>query len=448
MSVGDWAPGARSGPAGQKVGVLKGLLRGPRRRRRTVAGVLAVTGAMVISACSAGGPSTASGGTGSSGGASGPQGQVATAIQAGYTQGLPADIASLYTGGGDIVGPSAYREWKPTRGPWTICFNNSYLGNTWRAAALAAFNSAVTKYKQAGLVKTSYVTNSNESAATQISQMRDMVTVDHCSGIVTIPTGTSAMDAAIKQAYDAGVPVVGDLGPTTSPYEENFDANFYAGALAGAEWLAKSINGHGNIVDVEGIPGETLTNYYEQALKTVLAKNPGIHLLGTVEGDYTDTKAKSAMLQFLGTHPQPLAGVYEEGGMGQGVVAALQQQGRQLVPMSAIIGSGNMIAIWHQLVQSGKSAPFYAPFTDPPGFVTSTSVDILIRILEGQHPANMTIYYPNSATAITASNINQWWNPTLTPDTTLWPSAPSNPLPDSVLNKYFLNGKDPLPANG
>jgi ribose transport system substrate-binding protein len=373
----------------------------------------------------------------------GPFGQVPTNVVPGYTKGFPASIAAIYEGGHDIVGPSAYRAWKAEKPPWIICFNNSYLGNTWRAGALTGFVSAMKKYEKLGLVKKYYVTNSNETASTQIAQMNDQVHVDHCSGIVTIPTGTSTMDQAIKAAYDAGVPVVGDLGPTTTPYEENMDANFYLGALQGAQWLAREIHGHGNIVDVEGIPGETLTNYYEVALRKVLKANPGIHLLGTAEGDYTDTKAKTAMLTFLGTHPQPIAGVYEEGGMGQGVVAALQQVGRPLVPMPAVIGSGNMIAIWHQLLKEHKPAPFYAPFTDPPIFVTQLAVNILVRILEGQHPKNMTIYYPTSATAITTSNLNSWWNPKLTPNTTLWPEPPKNPLPEALLNQYFMNGKDP-----
>lgn len=420
---------------------MRKTTNGARRRLALVSGGVAcalatagLAGSPLLAPAAA--ASTAKAKTGSAG-------QVSTSAVKNYTTGLPSSIAKLYQGGGDIVGPSAYRSWKAEKKPWTICFNNSYLGNTWRAAALKGFTSAVKKYEKLGLVKADYVTNSNESASTQITQMNDMVHVDHCSGIVTIPTGTSAMDGAIKSAYDAGVPVVGDLGPTTSPYEENVDANFYGGALAGAQWLAKQLHGKGNIVDVEGIPGETLTNYYEEALTKMLKANPGIHLLGKVEGDYTDTKAKSAMLQFLGTHPQTLSGVFEEGGMGQGVYSALQQLGRNAVPMSALIGSGNMIAIWHQLMKEHKPAPFYAPFTDPPAFVTGLSVDVLVRILEGQHPANMTVYYPSAPTAISSKNLNSWWNSKLTPDTTLWPEPASNPLPDSVLNKYFLNGKNP-----
>ena len=35
------------------------------------------------------------------------------------------------------VGASAYRDWKPKKGPpWTIGYASSYAGNTWRAAAM------------------------------------------------------------------------------------------------------------------------------------------------------------------------------------------------------------------------------------------------------------------------------------------------------------------------
>lgn len=413
--------------------------------RRSGFACVVIVGMLVLAACGSASSTSASTTTASS---VGKQGQTATQAVPGYTKGMSATVSSLYTGGGDIVGPSAYRNWKAEKTPWTICFNNSYIGNTWRAAALAGFNKAVGRLKAAGLVNKVYVTDSNLSAPTQITQMTDMVKVDHCSGIVTIPTGSSSMAGVIQKTYNAGVPVVGDLGPTTSPYEENVDANFYSGALAGAEWLAKQIHGHGNIVDVQGIPGETLTNYYEKALKKVLAQYPNIHLLGTVSGKYTDTLAKTGMLQFLGTHPQSIAGIYEEGGMGQGVVSALQQEGRPIVPMSAVIGSGNMIGIWHQLLSQGKPAPFFAPFTDPPGFVTQLAVRTLVRILEGQHPLNMTVYYPLSSTAINSSNLSKWWNPQLTPSTTLWPEPPGTVMSASALNAYFSNGHKELPYAG
>ena len=55
---------------------------------------------------------------------------------------IPADVAKrLYSkevlDPAQPVGPSAYRDWKPKKGPpWTIGYASSYAGNTWRAAAM------------------------------------------------------------------------------------------------------------------------------------------------------------------------------------------------------------------------------------------------------------------------------------------------------------------------
>lgn len=372
------------------------------------------------------------------------QGQVSTSPVPGYTAGLPPNIAKLYVHSGDILGPSAYRDWKPVKPPWTICFNNSYLGNTWRAAALQEFDKISQQLEKFGLVKNYISTNSNLSLPTQIQQMRTMITVDHCSGIITIPTGTSGMDSVIKQAYEAGIPVVGDLGPTTSPYMENYDENFYVSNYDMAMFLAKAIGYKGNILDVIGIPGETLDIEMQDALNAVVKQYPGLHIIGKVVGKVTDSIAEGAVLQFLATHPEPINAVFQEGGMGAGIIAAFQQEHRPL-PALMFVGSGSMVAIFHNLLAEGQHPQFYA-LTDPPGSTMRDAYRILIRILEGQHPKNMTIFYPPPA--ITASNVNQWWNPSLTPSTTAWPEPPYEYLPDSLLNQYFTNGHNELPYDG
>lgn len=372
--------------------------------------------------------------------ASGSQGQVPTSAQKGYVAGLPASAAALYAHSYDILGPSAYRDWKPAKKPWTICFNNSYLGNTWRAATLTEFNNLVAQYKKAGLVAKGISTNSNLDLPTQIQQMRDMIDVDHCSGIITIPTGTSGMNSVIEQAYNAGIAVVDDLGPTTSPYAENFDENFYTSGVAEATFLAKAMGGKGNLLDVIGIPGETIDIEYQAGLKAALKQYPGVHIIGQVVGKVTDTIAQGAVLQFLSTHPQAIQGVFQEGGMGIGIYNAFHQENRP-IPAIVEVGSGGFTAVWHNLLKAGQNPKFYQ-LTDPPGYCMQEAFDVMARILEGQHPKNITVFYPPPA--ITAANISQWWTPNLTPSTTAWPEPPSNPLPDSALNGYFTNGKAPL----
>jgi len=75
------------------------------------------------------------------------------------------------------VGPSAYRDFKPKKGPpWTIGYASSYAGNTWRANALEHLEKdIVPKWKKLGLVKDLIVTQSNLKDSTQIQQMRQLV---------------------------------------------------------------------------------------------------------------------------------------------------------------------------------------------------------------------------------------------------------------------------------
>jgi ribose transport system substrate-binding protein len=361
----------------------------------------------------------------------------------GYTKGLPPKIAALYKNSYDILGPSVYRNWQATKPPWTICFNNSYLGNTWRAASLQEFNAQVATYKKAGLVDKSYATNSNLSLPTQITQFRDMINVDKCDGIITIPTGTSGQNAVIEQAVKAGIPVVDDLGPTTSPYAANFDENFVTSGMQSAEFLAKAMHYKGNLLDIIGIPGETISVEYQLALNSVLKKYPNIHIIGKPVGKVTDTIAQSAVLQFLSTHPQPVQGVYQEGGMGAGALAAFKQTGRP-TPALMFVGDPPVIALWGQMLKEGKNPQFFA-LTDMPKFCMKKSFNILMRILEGQHPLNTTFFYPPPA--ITSANVKQWLAaaPGLTTSSTFWPEPPYDSMPDSLLNQYFTNGKAPLP---
>ena len=159
------------------------------------------------------------------------------------------------------VGPSAYRDWKPKKGPpWTIGYASSYAGNTWRAAAMDKLQKElIPKWKALGLVKEVIVTQSNLKDSVQIQQMRQLVDrgVD---ALIICCSNPTAMNETVKYAYDKGVPTFSMVGYVTSPYAVNSSTNFVvAGELQG-QWLGEQIGKKGNVLVVEGIPGTSTSD--------------------------------------------------------------------------------------------------------------------------------------------------------------------------------------------
>ena len=114
------------------------------------------------------------------------------------------------------VGPSAYRDWKPKKGPpWTIGYASSYAGNTWRAAALDELEkNLIPKWKKLGLIKDVIVTQSNLKDSVQIQQMRQLVDrgVD---ALIICCSNPTAINETVKYAYDKGVPTFSMVGYVT-----------------------------------------------------------------------------------------------------------------------------------------------------------------------------------------------------------------------------------------
>ena len=61
---------------------------------------------------------------------------------------------------------------------------------------------------------------------------------------------------------------------------------------------------------------------------------PDIHVAATLYGNWDEGTAKTVVSQYLASHPQPLAGVLQDGGMMAGIVQAFEANG-QKVPVIA-----------------------------------------------------------------------------------------------------------------
>ena len=280
------------------------------------------------------------------------------------------------------VGLSAYRDWKPKKGPpWTIGYASSYAGNTWRAAAMDRLQTdIIPKWKKMGLIKEVIITQSNLKDATQIQQMRQLVD-QGVDAIIVCCSNPTALNQTIKYAYDKGVPTFSFTGYLTSPYAVNSSVNYQVAGKDLGLWMGNELKGKGNVLVVEGIPGTSGSDSQDRGIKAGLATFPGIKIVGNVAGMWTDQVAQAEVQKWLATNPGQLDGIVVQSAAELGVLRAVQQSGRKMIPI-AIGGEVGALCYWR------KNPSFISAAIQvwPPGDDIELAWNIMMRTLQGQGP--------------------------------------------------------------
>jgi ribose transport system substrate-binding protein len=285
------------------------------------------------------------------------------------------------------LGPSAYRDWKPKKGPpWTIGYASTYAGNTWRKAATERLlGELLPKWREKGLINDIIITQSNLKDAVQIQQMRQLVD-QGVDAIIICCSNPTALNQTIKYAYDRGVPTFSFTGYVTSPYAINSSVNYQKAGYQIGRWMAEEIDEEGNVLVVEGIPGASASDSQNNGVLAGLADSPDITVTGQVAHMWTSQVGQAEVQKWLATHPGQLDGVAVQSSGETGVLQALLQSGRDIPPIS-IGGELGALCYW-------RNNPEYisaAIQTWPPGDDIELGWNIMMRTMQGQGPKMQSI---------------------------------------------------------
>lgn len=285
------------------------------------------------------------------------------------------------------IGPSAYVDWKAKKGPpWKIGYASSYAGNTWRAAVMNRLqNEIIPKWKELGLLDEVIITQSNLNDSVQIQQMRQLVD-QGVDAIIVCCSNPTALNQTVKYAYDRGVPVFSLTGYLTSPYSVNTSTNYQLGGYELGKWLAEEIGGEGNVMVVQGIPGTSGSDSQDRGIKAALAQYPNVKIVGDVAGMWTDQVAQGEVQRWLATNPGQLDGIVVQSAAELGVLRALMQSGREMIPV-AIGGEIGALCYWRQNPDFVSAAWQLWP----PGDEFELVWNIMMRTLQGQGPKVQSI---------------------------------------------------------
>ncbi|SAK98776.1 sugar ABC transporter substrate-binding protein [Caballeronia calidae] len=138
------------------------------------------------------------------------------------------------------------------------------------------------------------------SAPEQANQLQDLVTVNKINALVIFPQESASLTQPVAQVKKKGVYVtVVDRGLTDTSAQDAYVAgdNTAFGRIP-AEYLAKTLNGKGDIVALRGIP-TTLDNERWTAFEGVMKQYPDIKILDAKYANWNRDDAFKVMQDYL-----------------------------------------------------------------------------------------------------------------------------------------------------
>jgi ribose transport system substrate-binding protein len=138
------------------------------------------------------------------------------------------------------------------------------------------------------------------TAPEQANQLQDLVTVNKINALVIFPQESASLTQPVAQVHKKGVYVtVVDRGLTDTSAQDAYVAgdNTAFGKIP-AEYLAKEMNGKGDIVALRGIP-TTLDNERWTAFEGVIKQHPDMKILDAKYANWNRDDAFKVMQDYL-----------------------------------------------------------------------------------------------------------------------------------------------------
>jgi ribose transport system substrate-binding protein len=243
---------------------------------------------------------------------------------------------------------------RAAKGPFRIALSNAYIGNEWRRQHAEAFERACKEMQAAGhLSQYSAVHGADNSVPAQLAAIGDMILKGY-NGILVNCSSGSQVGGVIEQAADAGIKVVSYDAYATSDRSWNIGFDFGSWGKNNADFMEKHLGGagkaEGNILMVRLSLGATAGKLIYDEYQTMLARNPGLKVVGEVEGQATRSVAQRNVAQIVPGLPK-IDGILGAGGNDSfGIVEGMLAAGYTMETMPPICtgADGDYIQWWRE----------------------------------------------------------------------------------------------------
>jgi ribose transport system substrate-binding protein len=231
-------------------------------------------------------------------------------------------------------------------GPYRIAFVNGYAGNDWRITAIQSAKAWAARPENAAKLKEFKVVSVGNDSAAQIAAIDNFIAAGF-DAITFIAVNPTAFDPVIRRAEKAGVVLVPfdnvlDTDKVVQVNEDQFElGNLKARAVTAALMKAKG-KVEGKILEVSGLPGNSVDRDNHNGMRAELDKYPGLKVVQVV-GNWDAGVGQKVTADAVATEG-PFDGVLAQEGT-VGVLNALINAGHPLVPVGGDAGNGARMII-------------------------------------------------------------------------------------------------------
>ncbi|HEX2075997.1 MAG TPA: substrate-binding domain-containing protein [Geodermatophilus sp.] len=230
-----------------------------------------------------------------------------------------------------------------------IGFSAPAADHGWMAGITNAARATAENYEDVELI----VAEGTNDVATQISQVETFIN-DQVDAIVLLPFDGAALTPVALQAMEAGIPVINVDREFNSPFAARatiLGDNYGMGVSAGT-YICSRLEGQPDAVvaEIAGIDSLPLTQDRSRGFADALAEC-GLNVDNRVAAEFTVESGEEAASNLLQAAPQIDAIWNHDDDQGVGVLAAINNAGRNEFFMVGGAGSANAM----REIQSGES---------------------------------------------------------------------------------------------
>ncbi len=230
----------------------------------------------------------------------------------------------------------------------------------------------------------------------QAAQIEDLIS-QGVDVLIVNPVDSDAVGTSIRQANEAGIPVITVTRPSHGgDVVQHLDIdNAYAGQLV-AEQLVEDLGGHGQVAILEGIPGAPSAQARQDGFLAVLEQYPDIKVVSSLTANYAREEAARVMEDVLQANPDLNAVYAHNDEMALGAVRAIEAAG-----LSGQIKVYGIDAI-DDALQAIRDGQMVATVKQQPDLEMQTAVESAAAILRGES-VEPTVIIP--LVLVTAANL-------------------------------------------